>query len=366
MSKTSPNPNKQDPLLQGLLKSGLPLEAQVATILDRQGFEVMGEYGYMRPDPAGVLKKHSVDIRARKFIVNTNNEHWADFELLVECKYNHPSCHWVFAPGKFTGHGYGGTATLHDDLCPSRTRNHDLAEASLWDIDGKTERCIKGAVLFSKGNGNGRGGSVEAAVEHGASQLRHAVPQLLARALQYQAHMESDDRVTAIVLCPLLVTNAPLHVLKKGATVRRVQDARSLSEVTKEYQFVRLAQALGPDLEDYADALTETALKSSRVDARLTEVAAILGTSKPTLAPSGWKIRFAVRKATEVVMVVRLEYLSRLIRWYLTRLDAIGGDIVHYATLEPGPQGSASRLRGLDASLLDDSLDALASRRRDP
>lgn len=328
-------------------------------MLDKLGFEVAGEYQYMRSDTDGGLKEHSVDLRARKFIYDSNERSWATFELLVECKYNHPGCHWFFVPGKLTGHGYAGTASLHEDLCPLRTRNHHLTEARLWEIDRRTERCVKGVVVHRRKGGSGVDRN-QVAIEHGLAQLRYAVPQLLSRAYQYQGWGKADTHVHAVVLCALLVTNAPLYVIKKRATVRQFQSARDVRSMAKEYPFVRIAQSLGPDLERYVDRFAKATIQSEAVAARLQEVAGILA-GKPTLAPQDWSIKMAIERATEVVTVVRLAYFARLLRWYLARLNEVGRDLVQYATLKWDPARNASRLEGLNPDLLTDDINEVVA-----
>jgi hypothetical protein len=177
-------------LLQALLRSGLPLEGEVAAVLEKLGFSVEGEYQYMRADTGGGMKEHSVDLRARKQIDGGAGQ-WATLELLIECKYNHPGCHWVFVPGKFSGQGFSGTASLHELFCPWRTRNRHLADVRLWEIDRRTERCVKGVVIHGKKDGGGADKN-QVVIEHGLAQLRYAIPRLLTREYQFQAMGRAD------------------------------------------------------------------------------------------------------------------------------------------------------------------------------
>jgi len=315
-------------------------------------FQVLGEYPYMRVDETGAVKEHSVDLHARHFFGDLG---WVDFNLLVECKYNNPGCSWVFVPGHMTGHGFGGAASLHEDLCPIRTADHNDAVRQLWAVNRGAPHSMKGVAL--------RGKDADAkAIEHGISQLRYAVPHVLSQALGNQAWNQDDSQVQAVVLCPILVTNAPLLVLKPNATVEKVQTARRKEDVARAYSSVRVAQAQGPDLRAYTQRIMSATMKSSGVLHRLADARTVMlqQGADPLLAPTEWRVAYAVECATEVVLVVHIAHLKRLVRRYMAVLSSMGKELVHYATLVSDPPDSAARFKPAEGRFPKSKFDQLA------
>jgi len=59
-----------------LLKTSLPLEHMIAEKLDRRGFEVCGEYSYVRTNAQGVSTEFSADLWAFSLLKKRKGGYW--------------------------------------------------------------------------------------------------------------------------------------------------------------------------------------------------------------------------------------------------------------------------------------------------
>src|SRR5258708_7141677 len=71
-----------------LLKSGVPLEYEVAAILDRADMAINADFSFLRRDVVGA-KEFSVDVLARYYGPSENDVGF-ELDMLVECKYRSP------------------------------------------------------------------------------------------------------------------------------------------------------------------------------------------------------------------------------------------------------------------------------------
>ncbi len=80
-----------------LLSSGLPLEYEIAKVLEKYEYEIEGEYAYLRENNKGMNSERSVNIYAVKKLYHDEKRVWGRIHLLIECKYSHEGKRWVFS-----------------------------------------------------------------------------------------------------------------------------------------------------------------------------------------------------------------------------------------------------------------------------
>ena len=117
MSGNAPGPKKG--WKDHLLKSGVPLEYEVAAVMSRLGMAIDADFPFLRRDIAGV-KELSVDIAANWYGPTANE---AGFELhtLVECKYRSPEKILLLLEDpneEFSPATLGGTVSSFDAWIP--------------------------------------------------------------------------------------------------------------------------------------------------------------------------------------------------------------------------------------------------------
>lgn len=223
-----------------LLASSAPLEYEAARQLVDQGFAVTADFAYSRDD-AGVAKDFSVDLQATRFLEHDSRDLNAQLELLVECKYRHPSVRWLFFPdpnpGDFSPHTLGCTLRAVDEfsdvfLPPDCT--------VAWEAD--VDFCLKGVEVDLSS-----GAVHDSEIRHGLMQLQYALPAMLSRSIWWS--LFGLDERPPFLFCPVLLTTADILVAHDDVSVTRVQDASALEDIAHSAPYVVVNVDPGPDFE---------------------------------------------------------------------------------------------------------------------
>ena len=102
-----------------LLKSSLPLEHLVSTLLEKHNIDSYGEFSYMRKNEKGYLSEHSIDIDAT---FSFDTQFFSPLNFLIECKYCHQSVKWLFSPISSGRKEYNllehGLVKVFEECCP--------------------------------------------------------------------------------------------------------------------------------------------------------------------------------------------------------------------------------------------------------
>jgi len=222
-----------------LLKTSLPLEHIVAERLGKKGFDIWGEFSFIRENEQGVETEFSVDLRAVDFI-RKGKIHWAGLNLLIECKYNYPGVRWVFAPHPESATVITGVISKFQDLCIRRVAD----TSALYKLDNDLDFCVKGIELHES-DANTQ------SVSRGLHQLRWALPQLAAEIIRDQATTLHDEDSYIGYICPILVTTAPLYVLRTGLNINKFQKASDLKDIAENVDALIVYKERGPQLNAY-------------------------------------------------------------------------------------------------------------------
>jgi len=233
-----------------LLSSGLPLEYLVAKKLAQIDFHVEGEYSYIRQNEQDVNTEFSVDLLATMpLICKPKKEHWCNINVIIECKYRRCQKMWVFSPHPAmlsTLPISKNPITVNQYLC---TRRIDPEHLSCFRKD--MQYCVKGTEIQV----GSKGGYDPSGISHGLSQLRYAAPRRVLDGLSYQIKANEDTSLYIETVCPILVTTAPLYVLKGELNLEDFDGASELSDVAEEVDALIVSQTIGPQLEEYCENL---------------------------------------------------------------------------------------------------------------
>lgn len=310
-----------------LLKSSLPLQQLVSEKLEKHELYVTGEYTYSRSNERDVETEFSVDLRAFN-LLKRRKRHWGNLNVLIECKYNHPGVRWIFSQHPKESDVTAGCISCLEDLCTERLEN----KHPLYKIDNELRFCTHGVELYEQGVDPN-------AISHGLSQLRYALPNLVADECRMQVSILNEEDLSICFICPILVTTASLYILKFGLSLQAFQCASSLNDVAEEVDALVVHQAPGPQLLTYCHQIVRTIhLQHPEVKQRLEEIRAV---SKPaewqTVLPPTWHFNHYFTYITENILVVRFEALDQLLKK------------VHNSVLEAGK--SAKRVAALSTDL---------------
>jgi hypothetical protein len=217
------------------------MEYEVAQILFSKEFSTDVDFSYTRID-SGLEKDFSVDLRATSYITNKNDAILAVIELLVECKYRHPSNKWLFFEdpndGSFSPFTLGHTLRAVDDFSwQFFPRNATVA------FDKNNCFCIKGVEVDISS-----GGVHDSEIRHGLLQLQYALPRLLTDRISFEIfHPEVDN--SPFFFCPILLTTSPILVVRPGVKISTIECADKLEDFSTVIPWVVIHSDLTPEFE---------------------------------------------------------------------------------------------------------------------
>lgn len=219
-----------------ILRSGAPLEYEVARAMSKFGFEVSADLSYLRRELDG-SKEHSVDIFA---------SFWGEpstfaAHLLVECKYRSPEKSLLLLQDpnvEIAASNLGGTVVCVDQFVPFY-----LGTNAFLEMEAACPLVYKGVEIHERDN------AIDVEFRRAVQQLRYGMPAALHRAIDYSIFNPevSVDYTHAIFLAPVLVTNAPLLVLKEEVDIKTIENAKDLSEITERAGMAVLFSQHGPE-----------------------------------------------------------------------------------------------------------------------
>ena len=212
----------------------MPLEHEVREYLKKHDCIARFEYSYLRPDEHRLERQFSYDVDASLI----RPPHFVD--LMVECKYRHPSVRWLFAPDE-----YGGP----DELEPNDFMHPmgDLVRIS-FEHRGTFPRtlapcCSKGVELTTEG-------ANDQAIVHAISQLAFGFVSHVADAIEHQVfRLLAGDFIFYHV--PMVVTTARLYRLNDDVTNDRIRTASEVEDVAAEHSCLVLKYDAGVELRQY-------------------------------------------------------------------------------------------------------------------
>lgn len=234
-----------------ILRSGAPLEYEVARSVSNNGFEIDADFCYMRRDVDGA-KEMSVDILA---------VHWGNPEelqyaahLLIECKYRAMGKSLLLLPEpnvETSPATVGGTVMCLDQFVP-----YHLAYNAFLEMEMRAPLVYKGVEILAGGE------SDEREFRKGIQQLRYGMPAALHRAIDL-CFFGAAESLHSIFLAPILVTNAPLLVLKEDVDMRAIAEATDISDITTSTGMAVLYSGHGPDYEQHFHGTLANLLKGN-------------------------------------------------------------------------------------------------------
>lgn len=220
--------------LEHLLKSSLPLEQHVAEIALKVGLQPCGEFSYLRKNENGSDAEFSIDVLANASYSAESSSPGIDLNVLLECKYASRAVEWVFS-----------AIPQHEPITYSSTYafhwfgTHFLeSKQKLNELEPK-DYCTRG-ISLSPSSADPK------PIRHGLQQLRYAVPHLLDRITTL--YVSDFDEHPIPVITSMLVTNAPIRVMKPGLSLSDIEEAKSLDDITQRKEIVCIYQPAGPEL----------------------------------------------------------------------------------------------------------------------
>jgi hypothetical protein len=225
------------------LSSGIPLEFEAAKVLTGKGFAIDSDYAFRRLYD-GLSKDSSVDILATGYmpLIGGNNIQ-AELFLLIECKYRTENIHWLFLP-EINSEDFSPfnleTIRLHDTFS-----SYTMSNDNIRKFPEQLSACYKGTEIDMN-----KGAVYDSEIKRGLNQLRYALPRLYCETILHNANQHPDDSVP-LLFCPILLTNAKLHVLKEPTNIQTVKDSNTLEDISESANLIEVYTDYGPDFVNH-------------------------------------------------------------------------------------------------------------------
>jgi len=232
-----------------LLRSGVPLEYEVARVLAEQELSVYADFCFLHRDPFGATE-WSVDIQSDWDCLSS--DHNFSLHLLLECKYRSPEKLIIFFndPNSLVSPAVmGGTVNCIDEFAPFK-----LSTEAFSNLEQSYEFVYKGIELHG-------GGAVETDLRHGINQLRYATPAYLCDWFDFLIGGHPED-LAGIMFSKILVTNAPMKILENGIDIEAIRNADDIADISREVDTVILFSDYGPAYRHHFQSIFEEDLDS--------------------------------------------------------------------------------------------------------
>lgn len=248
--------NDMDKRVEWLLKSSLILEHQVAAIIAESGFHNQGEFSYTRANEQGIDTDFSADLLASAEInMGDTFSEPLSLGVLIECKYASPSVEWVFS--KMPGY----EPTVYSALSVFNWLGSYVVKNS------KSLNALESPIYCNRGVSLSSSSADPKSIKHGLQQLRYALPSLLQWICTI--FIGSEEGMPIPVLGALLVTNAPIRVLKDDICVEQASNYKVLDEITTTHSVVGVYQTASTELKLVCDKIARAVSEVLGVDPEL-------------------------------------------------------------------------------------------------
>jgi hypothetical protein len=322
--------NNSNQWKDALLRSSLPLEYLVAQKFRQLGIFVSGEYTYLRHNENGINTEFSTDIWAFEFLMEENlgkDDFWASCNFIIECKYTHKSVNWIFSPHPHSNDEcfVTGYVNVFQDLCVKQIDTNLLS-----NFDENLKHCIKGIEIFGKDcNPN--------TISKGLSQLQYASIHLSKSCMTQQICAWHDEELKIEFLFPILLTTAPLYVMKENLLLNNFYQAENLEDVADQVNSLIVYQNIGVQQKKYIKELSKEFCDTYKdTNLRLKEIDDILKYSdyKGYHMSDDFFLADKLGSASERILIVNYEHLEECINDILNVVKTTLPTLKRYAVLK--------------------------------
>lgn len=195
-----------------LLKSGLPLEYEVKTFLQKEKKCLLRyEPSYLKCDDNGFEKEFSYDLNASYIRMPY------DVELMIECKFRAEGTKWFFLPEE-----YGGMDEIYQNAF-MHAIDHFHQWTWVWNDfmpydNDVPPLCSKGMEVYENGEWNNK------SIHQAVTQLSYGFAENIAETVRDHIDEEYGIHFRTLLL-PIIVTTAELFRFKEGLGIDDIKAA---------------------------------------------------------------------------------------------------------------------------------------------
>jgi hypothetical protein len=238
-----------------LLATGQPLEHTVAQIITEAGLEPPREYGYIRPNENSVPTEFSVDLHTCQIGMGSDLPFWGDY--LIECKYRHDGTRWIFTPEEYRG-TFGPRLKDSFVTLDVLADGHRVDRSYIETFSNVYKFCSRGCEITPKERNL-------VTIEQAVCQLKYAVPNLVADAIEHQLGHLLGPVAAIFVITSIIVTTAELWCLNPGSTIESIRSADNLDQIATQSDILVLYHPPDNLLQKYSTSVLKQRFSESEV-----------------------------------------------------------------------------------------------------
>ncbi|GBC60537.1 hypothetical protein DENIS_1494 [Desulfonema ishimotonii] len=225
-----------------LLFSGMPLEFEAARLLISEGFNVNADFRYTWSD-ADALSNSGTDLHAKTDIpFSESGPPLSQMEILVDCKHRDPRAVGLFLPDLNPSGASpvspGNTVRVIDQFSPCV-----VSSDALVSFEMGMPVCYKGMEV------NTDTGEVdESLFKQSLWQLQSPLPRLMTENIFLFLTGPVENNIP-FLFCPVLLTTAPLFVMRKETALSQIENADQIEDVAVRTPYLIMSSGLSPDFK---------------------------------------------------------------------------------------------------------------------
>lgn len=309
-----------------LLKSSLPIEHIVSSMLSELNFYSWGEFAYNRIDEQGNEKEFTVDLNCFYELAPEDN-HAGLLNLLIECKYSSEEIKWIFLPQPIKSEVAGSCIGFHDGL----TGKFLSDKRQIYNFDSSFSDCIRGIAL--------KNGSFDPTpISKATNQLRYTLPNLLANNLEDLLSASHSEDLNILFYAGIVVTNAPLYVLKRGLNIEDFKSANDLAQVADLVNAVKIIRDSTPLNNHQSKYLSRMITKDNQIYRKRLEAFSTIVNKNYNLwdwFPSQYAIEGQLAEAGDSIVIITIDHLNEFATSLLNTLKTVLGNVEQLFYIKP-------------------------------
>jgi len=235
-----------------LLRSGVPLEANVSKICQKEGMMDLGEFFYKREEDIFSVDLLARDVHRKK----ANDLEFGTFiDFLIECKYREPHKKWIFSSFEFgEKHLTGREMWLSNDFSIS----YPFDDIEVSNLIASIPRYIYEKINFdscNKGVEVSDKGFDPNSINHALFQVLFAVPYQGISEISAILEYGTSDDVVGEIIVPVIVTTSDLYLLDKSTDLEKIRESKNGEEILKRKEIIQYEIQPPLHLTEYSNSL---------------------------------------------------------------------------------------------------------------
>ncbi len=224
-----------------LLNSGIPMELDAARLLVSEGFSVNSDISYIL-NHGNSSFNGGIDLHGEIYLPFGENNGSVCLDFLINCSHCHGDALWMFSPNpnnRDIFYKNSGTALrIIDQFSPFRIPQEEFA-----GFESQSPQSFRGMEI-NIATGEDSGSDFMAKL----FRLQYFMPSLITdRIFTFLTGPPHEN--FPFLICPLLLTTAPIYLLDKDITPKDIKAASRIEDISEKKTYIIMETNISPDFK---------------------------------------------------------------------------------------------------------------------